>query len=245
MVWCHPCMPRAVNSASAPTLPEHAKLVAAAHHPHPRCPGYFGTAEALCSPASLPLVKSPFPWQALRQAAPGAAGVLAGGTAPAHSAGCPGAQCPAQLLPLVPSHGDQLPAVILYTLSIPGSIAIPCPNICTPFSGDCTSVPRKCLSELSRCAESLGVPTGLCSPSLDTFVLKVLHRLWHHINLPFYIPAPKAQWPHPALPNDISSPDKVVAMMETAQSRDPSVGSSKLQWGRQGMPSLRGRCVSL
>lgn len=116
--------------------------------------------------------------------------------APAHSAGFPGAWCPGQLLPLVPSHhdhGDQLPAVILYALSILGSMAIRCPNTCTSMSGDCTSMPQKRLSELSRCSVSLGVPTGLCSPSPDTFMLKVLHRLQQHINLPFHIPAPKAQ----------------------------------------------------
>lgn len=41
--------------------------------------------------------------------------------------------------------------------------------------------------------------------------------------------SPGTQWPHPALPNDISSPDKVVATVETPQSRDTSIGSSKLQ----------------
>lgn len=59
---------------------------------------------------------------------------------------------------------------------------------------------------------------------------------------------PGTQWPHPALLNDISSLDKVVATMETARSRDPSTGSSKC--GGWGMPGAGGTvqpqsCISV
>lgn len=156
---------------------------------------------------------------------------------------CPFCRLPRSMVPrtaLTPCPqpwGHQLPAVILYILGILGSVAIPCPSICNPFSGDSTFVPQKCLSELSRCAVSLGAPRGLCSPSPDTFVLKVQHRLQQHINLPFHIPAPKAQVLRGLiLLFQMACPDKMVVTMETAQSRDPSTGSSKLQRGSWGRP---------
>ena len=47
------------------------QLMAAAHHPHPWCCGHYGIAEALCSPASLPLVKSQFSLSGMAQSSSG------------------------------------------------------------------------------------------------------------------------------------------------------------------------------
>lgn len=115
-------------------------------------------------------------------------------------------------------------------------------------------MPQKCLSELSRCAVSLGVPTGLCNPSPDTFMLKVLHRLQQHINLPLPIPAPKAQvlsglillfqmtsllqtkwWPQSKLP-------RAETLLLGAASCSEAGGGCH---GLVAQPSLRGLYISL